>query len=1069
MASVAKLITALVSYLNQQHKIQLGLKDELEMLENALPKIQELLDAMDHGNIEDENPVVGRWLWKLRDATYEADDLVDELEYYRLEQEIEVSDRRTITDTFLQRLKNAMRGLVKVASSVDDFFELVDILRQQQQQQQQSNRSNRDTSSLLIVETRVFGRDNNKEEIINKLLSFKSQCIDRKFSIMPVIGDGGIGKTTLAQLVYNDVRTKDHFGKRMWVCVSNAFDQISLAKKIYESALGEKTDFDNLDEIHWKLSEELKSKRVLLVLDDVWSDDDRICWDEVLAPFQLVESGSVIMLTTRIKAVGKMMGIKTEPFFLQGLSGDDYWQFFKQCAFRYEDPTYHKKLEKIGKKIVKKLSGSPLAAETVGGILNQSLDEQHWKDVLDGDIWELQQCENDYMPALRLSYQNLPSHLKPCITYCTTFPKGYEFDKDDLVYMWMALGLVEQPTDAKRRPEDEGYDYFNHLLEKSFFYCKTCDSHSYYVMNNQMYDLAQFVSQSESSGVMGNMPKNIPKTVRHLSVDISKLSGPEISDLKNLRALFLYFDRYHPELHVDIHEKLKGLKNLRVLKLSARCLHTFPDCIGDFIHLRYLNLDDTAISHLPVSVNKLYHLQVMSITPAHHGCMQACQLKHLNGLDNLINLRHLIMPWKLFCMIDCVGRLTSLQNLDIFCVAKEDGHKISELRDLGELRELGIQNLENVTRIRDVIEVKLSDKKYLHTMRLEWVLEGRTGGSCEFDEQVLDFLKPCSDLKVLKISGYMGRRRPLWMTTQSLYALESIVLSSCNGWADLSPLEQLPCLNSLCLENMHAVQSIGYQSNGVAGIINFPQLQVLVIHDLPVLEELYGGAGATQWFPCLTSLRVSGCPKLRLLNPLPCSLKELSIQNVAWVALPKLKQNGKNNCSSSSLSTLRIASCPSLASLAEGLFARPENFTTLEDLTILNCPELKHLPVQGFRKLVSLKKLVIKECPKLEGRTVSESFLPQSIQFLVMASCGDLDAALPKGLEKVTDLIELELKNCANITSLASIEALGRWKKLQKLWIENCRELASLEGLQVMSNLKDLKIRGCSKLPNMTI
>ncbi|XP_072977085.1 disease resistance protein RGA2-like [Typha angustifolia] len=1096
-------VTSLVSYVKEdQFRWQLGLEAELKRLEVALPKIQALLDAVDRGQIMDENPALEEWLWQFRDAVDEAEDFMDEIDYYRLEEEIydeqsmvssaasgletikkdiiscvknilsclkTVVKRGLHQDSTVVRLKEIVKRLDKAVSGIGDFSCLVGTVLTNKQPLKTSNR---ETSSCLTVETRVFGRDNEKKEVINKLLKFNPS--KKNFSVLPIVGVGGIGKTTLAQFVYHDEGIEKHFKKRMWVCVSNNPNLILLTKKIYESTFGVKPNLDNLDMLQGKISEELKSQRFLLVLDDVWDDIDRIGLEKLLAPLRSGERGSMILLTTRITNVGGTMIGKMEPVFLNGLGEGDYWEFFKECAFLDEDPEYHKMLLDTGRRIAEKLKGSPLAAKTVGGILSANLEYQHWKYILDSEIWRLNQNENDIMPALTISYQYLPSHLKPCFRFCSIFPQDYEFDKEQLVYMWMALGLLQKPINENRRLEDTGDEYLNDLVMKSFFDCKTDDKRTYYVMHDLLHELATSLSRGECFKLEeSSLPLPIPTSVRHLSIftSVSLSTVDEITKLKNLRTLLLI------QRIPEILGLLKGLTTLKIL--ASPTLEFTDDCISNLKHLRYLRSNYYCTSQVPESVNKFYHLQFLYYGNKSISSSKLCPPDHVN---NLINLRRLSTPNSVGGKVYSIGRLTSLQILEKFNV-KENGNNISELNQLRQLRELGIQNLQEVTRVEKVIEADLNAKEHLRKLLLDWASQlevDRRNVSpdveVEVAEQVLDALRPHSDLMNLEVRNYMGGRSPHWMATEYLSNLVSISLFNCEGWADLPNLGRLRYLEFLELSSMDLVKQVGVQIEGIAEVASFPSLQVLKLSSMPELEKFYGGGMTTQWLPCLKSLSIIECPKLRVFPNLPCHLRDVHIEHVNWIVLPELSQRRNNNSlsnssslpsssSSSSLSSLKIEFCPRLTSLARGLLLHPELFTSLGNLTISKCGSLTHLPTGGFGKFTSLKTLRIKGCPKLQrgSSSTSRRFLPLSLQSLAIEDCDVLDP-FPKASKDLKFLSKVELKRCPNITSLPSAEVLRTWKTLRMLSIEECPHLESLGGLHALSSLKILKVKRCPKL-----
>jgi hypothetical protein len=138
----------------------------------------------------------------------------------------------------------------------------------------------------------------------------------------------------------------------------------------------------------------------------------------------------------------------------------------------------------IGKEIVKKLKGLPLAAKAIGSLLCTKEIEGDWKNILKSEIWELPSDKNNILPALRLSYSHLPAILKQCFAFCSVFPKDYMFEKGRLVQIWMALGFI-QPQ-GSRRMEDIGSSYFDELVNMSFFQ----HHKDGYVMHDAVHDLA---------------------------------------------------------------------------------------------------------------------------------------------------------------------------------------------------------------------------------------------------------------------------------------------------------------------------------------------------------------------------------------------------------------------------------------------------------------------------------------------------------------------------------------------------------------------------------------------------
>ncbi|CAM0901779.1 unnamed protein product, partial [Alopecurus aequalis] len=304
-------------------------------------------------------------------------------------------------------------------------------------------------------ETKIFGRDKELKQLLGFLnvptfskrkratssvnasmstsasnhVSNESRIIS--LPVLPILGIGGVGKTTLAQHICSHQRVKSHFKKIIWICVSDDFDVKRLTKEVIQSYTGKEEAADNLDSLQRALSNHVSNKRLLIVLDDMWDDalkENGQCWKRFCAPFRSVQEGSMMLVTTRCLNVTK--GVCTmEPIIVEGLKDDVFWNFFKLCSFGSESSNIDPGLEHIGRSILPKLKGSPLAAKTLGRMLRMDLQAQHWNSILESELWELKQEETDILPALRLSFMYLPFYLKQCFAFCAVYPKDYKFEK----------------------------------------------------------------------------------------------------------------------------------------------------------------------------------------------------------------------------------------------------------------------------------------------------------------------------------------------------------------------------------------------------------------------------------------------------------------------------------------------------------------------------------------------------------------------------------------------------------------------------------------------------------------
>ncbi|KAG1366784.1 putative Disease resistance protein RGA2 [Cocos nucifera] len=999
-ALIKQLIGSAFSYI-KMHPVWLKMKEELKELHAALQRIQAVVEKVEKLQIiNDHTEAQQAWLWQLKDAVDEANDLLDELEYYKLEQVVKSGGEKVritapnyakkiitsptisfIDETSLKKkFKRAVKNLVHVADSAEDLLKLHDPSNEHEKRQKQIIA--RRESGCLLTEDKVSGREKEKEKIVGWLKKDGSgeheSGAKENVTVLPIVGMAGMGKTTLAQLVYGE----GSFDRRMWVCVSNNFDVTGIMRKIIQEAAIKDRQAEALSTLQKILKDELQSKKFLLVLDDVWNDGDRKKWEDLLAPLKHGKQGSKILLTTRMNSVAEMidkvMEGTEEPMNLQGIEWNKYLPLFKKHAFAGVNLDDHEKLQLIGEQIAKKLGQSPLLAKTVGGMLNYNLSFEFWNEVLEDGVFNSIQNEEDFKPILilRLSYIHLSPQLQCCFRYCSIFPRNYLFEKDELVRMWMAIGLIQQSEDKKRRPEDIGGEYFGSLLRKSFFSLRMVFSHAtYYVIHDLLHEMACSISEDECMGVDYTKPelRDIPTTLRHLSIIVDNpLVLNKVPRLENLHSLVLnIYD--HDHSWDDILDKmLKVFKNLRILKLESSkipCQLKCPNAIGDLKHLRYLSW-----------------MNSMSVS---NGC------------------------------------------------------NIGVLKHLRELRgKLCIRNIENVGRSEDAMDAELLNKKLLHTLHLQWGYHSNS--TPKVVAKVIDGLQPHSSLENLEIDGYSGADPPCWLATQDLNTtefvilsnLKSITFSNCINLKLLPPLEKLPFLKFVTLEDMRALTEVSFTT--------FPKLEVLHLRNIPRLEK-WSSVGDGPWFPRLKILMIVNCSGLVALPPLPNSLEELEISNVGLTTLPRLWQCQNNNCDSQSRSKLHrliIQYCPKLTSLDVGLLQHTGHFMDVEELSIYNCKELVHLPVEGFQKLISLRNLSVSGCPRLQRRNAphdDDFFLPSS-------------------------LFELHLSECTSITSLLSAEVFKILKLLHKLLIHGCTELTSLGGLQALISLKNLMITRCPKL-----
>ncbi|KAG2669692.1 hypothetical protein I3760_14G044700 [Carya illinoinensis] len=261
--------------------------DQLEKLKNTVSTIQAvLLHAEEQGSVNGE---VRDWLEKLEDVVYDADDLMDAFSTDYLLREMKMAKKvgiffsksnQTVYNLKMGHKIKAIRQKLDAIANVREFH------LEERPTDIGVRASKRDDTHSYVSEEEIIGRDGDKENIITRLIS--DSDIKENVGIIPITGIGGLGKTTLAQCIFNDWKVDEHFQLKMWVCVSETFDVRKVVEKILESARKKKAEFVEMDTLVHNLRKEIGGKKYLLVLDDVWNEEVEK-WNQLKKCWRLVQ------------------------------------------------------------------------------------------------------------------------------------------------------------------------------------------------------------------------------------------------------------------------------------------------------------------------------------------------------------------------------------------------------------------------------------------------------------------------------------------------------------------------------------------------------------------------------------------------------------------------------------------------------------------------------------------------------------------------------------------------------------------------------------------------------------
>ncbi|KAG5578431.1 hypothetical protein H5410_058565 [Solanum commersonii] len=924
------------------------------------------------------------------DAVDSAENLIEKVNYEALRLKVEgqhqnlaeTSDQQVsdlnlcLSDDFFRNIKDKLEETIETLEVLENQIGRLGLKDHFGSTKQET----RTPSTSLVDDSDIFGRQNDIEDLIDRLIS--EDASGKKLTVVPIVGMGGVGKTTLAKAVYNDENVKDHFGLKAWFCVSEAYDAFRITKGLLQEigSFDLKAD-DNLNQLQVKLKERLKGKKFLIVLDDVWNDKYNV-WDDLRNVFVQGDIGSKIIVTTRKESVSKMMG-----------SGAINVGTMK-------DPKEHPELEEIGKQIAGKCKGLPLALKALA-------------DILRSEIWELPSCSNGILPALMLSYNDLPAHLKQCFAYCAIYPKYYQFRKDQVIHLWIANGLVHQLH--------SGNQYFLELRSRSLFEMVLESSErdvEKFLMNDLVNDLAQIASSNLCIRLGENKGSHRLEQCRHMSYFIGK-----DGDFEKLKSLFkseqlrtlltINIQHYYYNIKLSkrvLHNILPRLTSLWALSLSGYRIKELPNDL--FIKLKLLSFLDFSwieIKKLPDSVCGLYNLETLLLSSCYY--LEELPLQ----MEKLINLRHLNISNSF--RLEMLLHLSKLKSLQVLVGAK---FLISGwwMEDLGEAQNLYgsvlVVELQNVVDSRESVKAKMREKNYVdnkHQIHLE-VLKLH---KCDCIDDISPELLPrARDLRVDDCHNLTSFLIPTATERLSIWNCENVEKLSvaCGGtqmtklsiqgckklkWLPERMQELLPSLKKLYLDNCPEIESFP------EGGLPF-NLQLLKIENCKKLVN-----GRKEWrlqrLPCLTKLSIYHDGSDEEIAgggnwELPSSIQTLKVYNLKTLSSQHLKL----------LNSLQYLD------IEQGQFSSFSHLTSLQSLHICNFHNLQSLSESALPS--SLSHLEIGKCPNLQS--LSESALPSSLSQLIINECSKLQSLPVKGMP--SSLSKLSISECPLLTPLLEFD-----------------------------------------------
>ncbi|CAN6209486.1 unnamed protein product [Urochloa humidicola] len=910
------------SYLLDKYQVMDGMEEQHEVLKRKLPAILDVItDAEEQAAKQREGAKA--WLEAVRKVAYKANDVLDELKYEALRRKAKEEGHYKVLGmdgiklfpthnrvVFHYRMANKLRMILQ---EIDVLIVEMNIFRFEFKPQPPMPMKWRQTDVGIptdSVDIAEISRAQEKNDLVGRLLD---QAGSEDLTILPIVGMGGLGKTTLAQLVYNDPKIQKHFQLRLWVYVSGEFNINSLADKIVKENGCGASGSSALD----RLQNAVSGKRYLLVLDDVWNCAELNKWEKLKSYLQHGDRGSSVLITTRDEAVAKIVMGTTEGAYKLGSLGERFiLEIIMTRAFSSkQENELPSQLLGMTDYIVRRCAGSPLLAKALGSLLGTKTTMEEWHAVLSRSmIWDE---EDKILSLFKFSYHGF---MRQCFAFCAMFPKDYEIDVEMLIQLWMANGFI--PEKQGQHPEIIGKSIFYDLASRSFFQnVKGIPFHFNHTMvsrvtckiHDLMHDAAMDSMGNECATITTKLSKSrgFPYSARHLFLSVHQPETFLNASLKKRTPSFqtLICDGYVKEdmKILSKYNSIRALKINRVSTLSPKYLQ----------HLRYLDLSNSDIKALPKDISILYLLQTLNLSDCYNLERLPKQLKYLTCL------RHLYTQGcrKLKSM-----HLTSLQTLTCFLAGTHSGcSNVGELQNLDLGGKLELRQLENVTR-EGAQAACLVNKKKLTELNLRWTdcdMEAQNNNH----EEVMEGLKPHDGLKVLRIYSCGSRTLPVWMNM--LNDMVELELGDCKRVETLPPLWQLRALQILRLVRLENVYCF------CSGGVTFKELKVLSLLNMPKFKTWWDANEVQEEpiFPMVEELEIHECGSLTALPKAALVINGVDPKCKCRSAFPALRKM-----------MLRDLTLFHRWDAVEGTLEEEVVFPQLEELLIVSCGSLSALP-----------------------------------------------------------------------------------------------------------------------------
>ncbi|KAM3197655.1 hypothetical protein ACQJBY_072988 [Aegilops geniculata] len=422
------------------------------------------------------------------------------------------------------------------------------------------------TSKLIrssnLVEPNLVGKEiiHSSKKLVDLALAHKAN----KSYKLAIVGTGGVGKTTLAQKIFNDQKIKGSFKLQAWICVSRDYNEVTVLKEVLRNVGVYHEQGETIAELQRKLAETVEGKSFFLVLDDVWHPN---VWTDLLrTPFHTTNSG-VILVTTRDDQIAMRIGIQ-HTHQVDLMSVEVGWELLWKSMNIAEETEVHN-LRNTGMEIVDKCGRLPLAIKvTASALASRDLTENEWRKFLGKYSGSQGMLSDEIEGTLYLSYDELPHRLKQCFLYCALYTEDSIIYRGVVTKLWIAEGFIEEQQGQLL--EDTAEEYYYELIHR---YLLQPDGTIFNQAQCRMHDLLRQLAckLSRDECFIG---------------DAETLRGENMSKLRRLSV-------------VNKKEKLV------LTSMDNMVVKSLPSAMTQLCNLRCLRLTGTKVNQVPKGIGKL--------------------------------------------------------------------------------------------------------------------------------------------------------------------------------------------------------------------------------------------------------------------------------------------------------------------------------------------------------------------------------------------------------------------------------------------------------------------------------